>query len=146
MVARAQQHLGADCPPSVCVSGWPDGAAVALLQQLAGEGAVLYYHGDFDGEGLRIAAHVMARTGARPRRMGTDDYLEAVTHVRSAPPPGRLTPVPRAPDLEEVVAEHGTAVHEERVSAVLVDELRYAARFSHPGGPVECSPGPVVGP
>ena len=40
--------------------GWPNSAAVLLLQKLAAAGTWLYYHGDFDGEGLRIAAAVVA--------------------------------------------------------------------------------------
>lgn len=132
VLALAQRRLGAHCPPLVCVSGWPDSAAVAFLQQVAGEGAQLRYHGDFDGEGLRIAAHVMARTGARPWRMGTVDYLEAVERVRSAPPPGRLTPVPWDGELHGVIAERGVAVHEERVAELLLGDLRAgaAARYT----------------
>lgn len=127
VLALAQQRLGSECPPLVCVSGWPGGAAVSLLQQLASGGAELRYHGDFDGEGLRIAAHVMARTGALPWRMGAQDYLEALSRVATAPSPGRMTPVPWDGELHEVIAERGVAVHEERVAETLLSDLRAGA-------------------
>lgn len=127
VLALAQQRLGSECPPLVCVSGWPGSAAVALLQQLASDGVELRYHGDFDGEGLRIAAHVMARTGALPWRMGAKDYQEALSRMATAPPPGRMTPVPWDGELHEVIAERGMAVHEERVTGTLLSDLRASA-------------------
>lgn len=127
VLALAQQFLGAGCPPLVCVSGWPGSAAVALLQRLASDGAELRYHGDFDGEGLRIAAHVMARTGALPWRMGAQDYQEALSRVTTAPPPGRMSPAPWDDQLHEVIAERGVAVHEERVAETLLSDLRAGA-------------------
>ncbi|WP_017612020.1 TIGR02679 family protein [Nocardiopsis salina] len=123
VLALAQRRLGSRCPPLVCVAGWPGNAAVALLQRLAARGTALRYHGDFDGEGLRIAAHVMARTGALPWRMGAGDYLEAVERVRAAPSPGRLTPAPWDPGLDRALASHGVAVHEERVAERLLHDL-----------------------
>ncbi|MBE2997707.1 TIGR02679 family protein [Nocardiopsis sp. HNM0947] len=127
VLALAQRRLGTGCPPLVCVSGWPGNAAVALLQRLAACGSELRYHGDFDGEGLRIAAHVMVRTGARPWRMGTEDYLEAAERVHTAPPPGRLTPAPWDAGLDRAIASHGVAVHEERVAERLLLDLRAEA-------------------
>lgn len=129
VLALAQRQLGSDCPPLVCVSGWPNSAAVTLLRRLASSGAGLRYHGDFDGEGLRIAAHVMARTGARPWRMDTGDYLAGLGGGPGAPPPGRLTPTPWDADLASAIAEHGAAVPEERVARVLLDDLREAAAY-----------------
>ncbi|MFI6576387.1 TIGR02679 domain-containing protein [Nocardiopsis sp. NPDC050513] len=144
ILALAQRRLGAACPPLVCVSGWPGSAAVTLLRRLAegghgdrepsadggggrGVGTVLRYHGDFDGEGLRIAAHVMARTGALPWRMGTGDYLAALDRADGGPPPGRVTPVPWDAELAEAIASRGVAVHEERVAEVLMADLRDAS-------------------
>lgn len=50
----------------VCVNGWPTTAAVQLLRRLVAAGCPLTYHGDLDGEGIRIAAYVIAKTGATP--------------------------------------------------------------------------------
>lgn len=66
VLAVALRRFGAACPPLVCTSGWPNSAVILLLRMLTEAGARLAYHGDFDGEGIRIAAHVLARTGAAP--------------------------------------------------------------------------------
>ncbi|GAA1467087.1 TIGR02679 family protein [Nocardiopsis exhalans] len=127
VLAHAQRVLGSDCPPLVCVSGWPNSAAIALLRTLSEGGAELRYHGDFDGEGLRIAAHLMAVAGVAPWRMGADDYLAALPGVQEAPAPGRVTPAPWDPDLADAITAEGVAVHEERVADTLVADLRAAA-------------------
>ena len=111
------------CPPLVCVSGWPNSAAMLLLRALSDAGATLHYHGDFDGEGLRIAAHVIARTGAKPWRMSTVDYLAALSANPTGPPVGRVTDAPWDPDLGDALRTHGTAVAEERVTDALLEEL-----------------------
>ncbi|MGW0811287.1 TIGR02679 family protein [Nonomuraea sp. NPDC002799] len=76
VLALAQRRFGTACPPMVCTSGWPNSAVIRLLRSLPG--TRLHYHGDFDGEGLRIAAYTMAKTGAEPWRMSTADYLRAL--------------------------------------------------------------------
>ncbi|MGW0859050.1 DUF2397 family protein, partial [Streptomyces sp. NPDC002690] len=58
--------------------GWPNSAAVHFVRLLAEHGADLRHHGDFDGEGIRIAAHVFAKTSARPWRMSAADCRDAV--------------------------------------------------------------------
>lgn len=120
MVALALSRFGAACPPIACTSGWPSAAGGLLLRMLASAGARLRYHGDFDGDGLRIAAHVVARTGAEPWRMRSEDYLSAVA---DGPPVGRVTPVPWDTDLAGHLIRVGTIVPEERVSARLLDEI-----------------------
>lgn len=120
MVALALRRFGDACPPLVCTSGWPSGAGGLLLQLLAAAGAPLHYHGDFDGDGLRIAAHVVARTGAAPWRMSSEDYLAAAA---DGPPVGRVTPVPWDRELAAHLVRVGTTVPEERVAPLLLDEL-----------------------
>ncbi|WP_280250367.1 TIGR02679 family protein [Nocardia abscessus] len=78
ILAMALGRFGDCCPPIICTAGWPSSACVQLLERLAGAGSELRYHGDLDGEGLRIAANVVARFGARPWRMTSADYLSAV--------------------------------------------------------------------
>lgn len=123
-----------ECPPLVCVSGWPNSAAMLLLRGLAEAGSTLHYHGDFDGEGLRIAAHVMARTGAVPWRMSTGDYLTALSADPTGPPVGRVTDAPWDPGLAEALRTHGTAVAEERVTDSLLGDISLAR---HGGGPLD---------
>ncbi|MGH3916306.1 MAG: TIGR02679 family protein [Pseudonocardiaceae bacterium] len=120
VLALALARFGPDCPPMACTAGWPSSAGTLLLQRLGSAGATLRYHGDFDGEGLRIAANIVARTGARPWRMTSADYLAA---VGDGPPVGRVTPVPWDADLAEHLIRVGTAVPEERVAAALLDEI-----------------------
>ncbi|WP_380281648.1 DUF2399 domain-containing protein [Kitasatospora purpeofusca] len=96
---------------------------IHLLRRLADDGVSLHYHGDFDGEGIRIAAHVMARTGAVPWRMGADEYRAAATRVPSGPAPGRLTPAPWDRLLVDSMAELRTSVVEEVVADLLLDDL-----------------------
>lgn len=123
VMALALRRFGPDCPPLVCTSGWPNSAAVHLLRLLADHGATLHYHGDFDGEGIRIAAYVMDKTPATPWRMATADYREALTHTPHGPAVGRLTAAPWDPALTPAMAEHGTAVVEESVAGLLLADL-----------------------
>jgi len=120
------------CPPLVCVSGWPNSAAMLLLRRLSGAGSTLHYHGDFDGEGLRIAAHVMARTGARPWRMSTGDYLAALNANPTGAPVGRVTEAPWDAELATALRAHGTAVAEERVTDVLLRDITLGRDGDHP--------------
>ncbi|MFC5143629.1 TIGR02679 family protein [Streptomyces aureoversilis] len=126
ILALALQRFGPGCPPMVCGSGWPNSAAIRLLRFLAGKGAELRYHGDFDGEGIRIAAYVLDKTPARLWRMTATDYLDAVARTPGGPAPGRLTEAPWDPDLRPAMASHGIAVVEEIVADVLLADLAEA--------------------
>jgi uncharacterized protein (TIGR02679 family) len=75
VVAVAADRLGARCAPLVCTDGMPGAAQRTLLAQLAGQGAELRYHGDFDWPGLRIGNFVMRAFGARPWRFQASDYV-----------------------------------------------------------------------
>ncbi|MDX2932780.1 TIGR02679 family protein [Streptomyces ipomoeae] len=123
VLALAVRRFGPDCPPLVCTSGWPNSAAIHLLRLLADQGAVLRYHGDFDGEGIRIAAYLLDKTPARPWRMTAADYRAAVARTPHGPRPGRLTEAPWDPELTRAMTEHGIAVVEELVADVLLADL-----------------------
>ncbi len=116
----ALARFGTRCPPIVCTSGWPNSAGILLLQGLSAAGCVLRYHGDFDGEGIRIAANVISRTGAVPWRMTTADYLAA---LGPGPPVGRVTDAPWDSALADRMREHDVTVSEERVADLLMAEL-----------------------
>jgi uncharacterized protein (TIGR02679 family) len=120
VLALALARFGRQCPPVVITAGWPNSAAIALLGKLTAAGTVLRYHGDFDGEGLRIAAAIAARTGAIPWRMTSADYLTA---VGQGPSVGRVTEAPWDADLAGHLSRVGVTVSEERVAARLLDEL-----------------------
>ncbi|MFF7361980.1 TIGR02679 family protein [Streptomyces sp. NPDC008125] len=123
VMALALRRFGLSCPPLVCTSGWPNSAAVHFLRLLAEHGAALRYHGDFDGEGIRIAAHVFAKTSARPWRMSSADYRDAVARSGGGPAPGRLTEAPWDPGLTASMADLGVAVVEELVAETLLADL-----------------------
>ncbi|MEV4544723.1 TIGR02679 family protein [Micromonospora echinaurantiaca] len=121
VIALALQRFGVACPPLVCVAGWPSTAAIMLLRAIAASGARLRYHGDFDGEGLRIAAHVMSKTGAEPWLLQAEDYRRAVSSA--GPPAGRVDDTPWDPQLAEVVRAHGIALLEEVVADSLLADM-----------------------
>ncbi|MGV9567364.1 DUF2399 domain-containing protein [Streptomyces sp. NPDC003480] len=126
ILALALRRFSTDCPPLACTSGWPNSAAIHLLRLLADHGADLRYHGDSDGEGIRIAAYVLDKTPARPWRMTAADYRAAVALNPHGPQPGRLTEAPWDPELAKSMTEHERAVVEELVAAVLLEELARA--------------------
>ncbi|MGW0287785.1 TIGR02679 family protein [Streptomyces sp. NPDC003236] len=134
ILALALRRFGPCCPPLVCTSGWPNSAAIQLLRMLADHGAALRYHGDFDGEGIRIAAYVLDKTSARPWRMTAADYRAAVASSPHGPQPGRITEAPWDLELAEVMAEHDTAVVEELVAEVLLKDLADVAQQRRPPG------------
>jgi uncharacterized protein (TIGR02679 family) len=124
IVAAAQGRFGPACPPMVCTSGWPNTAVIDLLRLL---GLAPRVHADLDGEGLRIAAYVLAKAGGTPWRMTAADYLAAVTGTYAGtdagPPAGRVSAAPWDPGLAAAMRTHGIAVHEERVVADLLADL-----------------------
>jgi uncharacterized protein (TIGR02679 family) len=123
LLAMALRRFRVDCPPMVCTSGWPNSAGVLLLRRLADAGARLHYHGDLDGDGVRIAAYVIAKTGARPWRLSASDYLAALRRDPSGPAVGRVTDAPWDDALAPAMRHHQTAVTEERIADILLDDL-----------------------
>jgi uncharacterized protein (TIGR02679 family) len=123
LLTLALQRLGSSCPPLVCTSGWRNSAGILLLRRLTEAGSNLQYHGDLDGEGVRIATYVVAKTGATPWRMSTADYLAALGENASGPPAGRVTDAPWDPDLAPAMSAHQVCVPEERVADILLADL-----------------------
>src|SRR5690606_9457266 len=121
ILALTLRRFGTRCPPLVCTSGWPNGAGVLLMRRLAEQGHELRYHGDLDGNGVRIAAYVMAKTGARPWRMSESDYRAAVPP--NGPPVGRVSAAPWDTGLADAMVACGVAVVEERTSELLLADL-----------------------
>lgn len=125
VVAEALRQFAAGCPPIVCISGWPTGAAIQLLRDLEAGGASLRYHGDLDGEGVRIAAHVLQRTSAVTHAMSGKDYRRLVR--TDGPPVGRVTDAPWDPSLSREMLAHGVAVSQEQVCDELLTSMADAA-------------------
>jgi uncharacterized protein (TIGR02679 family) len=127
VLTMALRRFGQACPPVICTAGWPSTAAMLLLRMLRDVGTEIHYHGDFDGEGLRIAAYVVAGADARPWRMQSADYLAG---VGDGPPVGAVNDVPWDPDLANHLITTGTTVPEERVAPILLDDLAQNCRGS----------------
>jgi uncharacterized protein (TIGR02679 family) len=125
VVAAAADLLGPRCAPLACVSGHPSAAANALLRLLAGAGARLRYHGDFDWGGLTIANALFTRFPAAPWRYDTDAYRGAAE--RTAAAAARLTGAPVTavwdPDLTPAMQAAGHRVEEEHVLDDLLADL-----------------------
>lgn len=122
VVSAAADALGGAAHTLVCVAGQPSVAALALLRSLAGSGAEVAYHGDFDWSGVAIANHVLAATGGRPWRFGALDYRVAAT-AASLPLGGRSIMASWDPELKPAMEEAGVVVHEEQVLDQLLDDL-----------------------
>ena len=124
VVAIAADRLGRRCAPLVCTDGMPATAQRTLLAHLAGAGASLLYHGDFDWPGLRIANLVMRTFGARPWRFGAEDYASAASSSPGQSLAGLPTSAVWDPSLAPAMQERGLAVPEEAVAAALLQDLR----------------------
>jgi uncharacterized protein (TIGR02679 family) len=122
VVLSAANVLGPACPPLVCVSGQPTAAAVRLLTQLSEAGCVLYYHGDFDWGGIRIANLLWGRFPVRAWRFDTQSYVDIASR-RSAPLRGRPVTAVWDPDLRATMERHGVRLEEEAVLTDLLDDL-----------------------
>jgi uncharacterized protein (TIGR02679 family) len=129
VLALALARFATRCPPMVCTAGWPSSAGMLLLYKLGAAGCLLRYHGDFDGEGIRIAANLMARTNATPWRMSAADYRSAVHDLSSGAPVGRVTEAPWDENLAAALRETGITVSEERVVNRLFDEWEHQPGF-----------------
>lgn len=123
IVSVAADRLGTRCAPLVCLEGMPGTAAIRLLTALRTAGASLAVHTDFDLGGLAIASHVIARFGATPWRLGTADYLAALTRPSIALG-HTIGETPWDLHLGPTMNERRRAVHEESIVDMLLDDLR----------------------
>jgi uncharacterized protein (TIGR02679 family) len=124
LVAIAADRLGERCAPLVCTDGMPAAAQRTLLLQLAEAQANLFYHGDFDWPGLRIANLVMRSFGARPWRFGAGDYTACVARSTGQTLAGPPTPAAWDAALAPAMQERGLAIPEEAVAAALLQDLQ----------------------
>lgn len=121
VVAAAADRLGVRCAPLVCVAGQPGAAAMHLLRSLAGAGAELRYHGDFDRGGVRIGNVMVDRLPVRPWRFDAAAYEQSAHLGRpltEAPVSARWDPL-----LCTAMAQALVAVEEELVLDDLVADL-----------------------
>lgn len=123
VLAEALRRFGAGCPPLVCVSGWPSSAALRLLRLLTAAGATVHYHGDFDGDGLRIAGFLVSGLGLLPWQLTEADYLRVLSGRTEGRPVGRVPDTPWDPALADSLRRHQIAVFEESAVEDLLGDL-----------------------
>lgn len=124
VVSAAADRWGVDCPPLVCLGGYPNQAGLRLLARLAHQGADLLYHGDFDWAGLQIANVLLKTVPIRPWRFGAPDYRRALETEAERPALGDRPVVAQwDPDLAPAMEAAGLAVEEETVLEELLDDL-----------------------
>ncbi|MBK1724256.1 TIGR02679 family protein [Thiocystis violacea] len=130
VVAEAANALGLNCAPLICTRGQPSAAVTTLLNQLAGAGARLRYHGDFDWPGIRIANGIINRHGAVPWRMSAADYREAADSGK--PLIDDLVAAAWDPELSRAMQARGQVIEEERVIQALLTDLDSRANGDSP--------------
>ncbi|MEC5184757.1 uncharacterized protein (TIGR02679 family) [Cryobacterium sp. MP_3.1] len=119
--ASVGSALGA---PIVCVNGQPGAAVIRLLTELVAGGAILRYHGDFDGGGLSIARTLSRSVPWTPWRFGEDDYRAACAANRSTSSfAGAIGETPWDAPLAGAMEELRQRVEEESVLAALLSDL-----------------------
>ena len=128
VMASAIERFGAACPPLVCISGWPHVAALRLLRALSADGCSLRYHGDFDWDGLRIAAAMIVRLGVGLWRYDAAAYADAPSGPALDPERSAQELPEPLHALRERMRSRGVAIAEEQVLDVLLDDLARVAR------------------
>ncbi len=127
VVGTAADRLGAACPTLVCVNGQPTTAAVRLLEAAHACGAAVFYHGDFDWGGIRIANLLRTRIPWRPWRFDSRAYLGAAEKRSWRPLSGPAAVASWDPDLAGVMRDRGVRVEEEDVLEDLLADLTSVA-------------------
>ncbi len=77
-------HISSLCPHAalVCTSGQAKIASLLVLDLLSQQDCIIYYSGDIDPEGLRIANRLISRYKEKviPWHMGMDDYMHSLSN------------------------------------------------------------------
>jgi len=120
VVATAANSLGTSARPLVCTEGQPKTAVRLVLGALVAVGIELRFHVDFDWAGVRIGNLLARRHGARPWRMGVEDYRSARGGVALGE---GFVIAAWEPPLTTAMREVDRAVHEEQVMGTLLADL-----------------------
>ena len=112
--------------PLICASGQPTTAVLRLLDMLSASGTELFYSGDFDGNGISIAARLKRRYPEHLRlwRMTPEDYRQCKTDVKLTE--GSMQLLKNCVGLEEIaatVANDGHAGYQEGLISLLRTDL-----------------------
>ena len=121
-------------PTLVCTSGWPSVAAFRLLNLLTESApeTLLYYSGDFDIQGLRIAAHLLARYPKQCRLWHFDpaSYLVALHSRGAALDANDLTGLQKLPppfaELSMYMQQRGQKAYQEGLVQALLEDIQHS--------------------
>ncbi|HEX7733733.1 MAG TPA: TIGR02679 family protein [Ktedonobacteraceae bacterium] len=119
-------------PTLICTSGWPSVAAIQLLAKIvnAVPRAIFYYSGDFDLQGLRIAAHLLARYphNCQLWRFDPSSYLTALHTSSVNLDPGDLAALRALPavfaPLTAAMQEKGQKAYQEGIAPLLLKDIQ----------------------
>ncbi len=120
----------AACQPQlVCLHGQFKLASWALLDRLAQSGAVFHYAGDFDPEGLQMAAKLLRRYPGRAAlwRMAVTDYLRALPSVAINQVRLKKLASLQTPELDplaELIAAKGLVAYQEGILDLLAEDIQ----------------------
>ena len=130
----SEEHAREKLPTLVCTSGWPSVAVLRLLNLLTESDPEtrLYYSGDFDIQGLRIAAHLLARYPRQCRLWHFDpaSYLVA-SHSRGATLDANdLTGLQKLPppfaELCTCMQQRGQKAYQEGLVQILLEDIHHS--------------------
>jgi uncharacterized protein (TIGR02679 family) len=119
VVSHAADRLGPACAPVVCTSGQPSVAVLHLLRALAGQGARLRMHCDFDWGGVRIGNVLADRLPVSSWRFDAESYRIAVGTRFGRPLAGSPVVARWDANLAGAMVSGGIRVEEE----LLLDDL-----------------------
>jgi uncharacterized protein (TIGR02679 family) len=122
-------------PTLVCTSGWPSVAAFRLLNLLTESDPEtrLYYSGDFDIQGLRIAAYLLARYPKQCQLWHFDpaSYLVALHSRSAALDANDLTGLQKLPppftELSIYMQQRGKKAYQEGLVQALLEDIQHSS-------------------
>ncbi|MBR1852558.1 MAG: DUF2399 domain-containing protein [Lachnospiraceae bacterium] len=123
------EHLADKKVAVLCTSGQPCTVAIRLMELLCKENIPIYYSGDMDPEGIRIADRLWERFGGKiqPWRMGADDYRKGISEERISDRRLRILDMVKCTELQETVScvrEWRRTAYQENLLQELVQDLR----------------------
>jgi uncharacterized protein (TIGR02679 family) len=121
-------------PTLICTAGWPSAAALRLLSLLTTSSpeVVFHYSGDFDLQGLRIAAYLLARYPQHCRLWCFDPpaYLAALHHQGALLEEHERAGLESLPEefagLSAVMRENGKKAYQEGILPLLLQSIQDA--------------------
>jgi len=141
LVSTMADRLGPKCAPMICLDGQPKTTAHVLLRLLKNEigfpegsgGVQIYYHGDYDWDGLKIGNLMVRSHGVKSWRYSASHYLSHLkTLDQRVAPMTRLTGTPVEAlwdhELGSAMCQAGRFVHEESVLDELMEDLDCGAK------------------